>query len=93
MILSISKEMLQLARNKDWEKVIVLESQRNILISDYFAMPVSDQEAAQVASYINRVLEIDKQLIKLGDLECHCLRENLQKINHGKHALKVYTAG
>jgi hypothetical protein len=92
MILSISKEMLKRAKNNDWEQVIVLESQRNILILDYFSIPVSNQEALEVSNYINKVLDIDRQLIELGDQDCDHLKSNLQKINHGKHALKLYTS-
>jgi len=85
-------EMLEKAKINDWEAVIDLESQRTALIADFFSNPVSGQEIPAVAHYIKKILEFDKQLIELGDKECHQLKKNLQKINHGKHAMKVYTA-
>lgn len=92
-ILSLTMEMFERAKKDDWDTVIRLESQRTALIADYFSSPVSGQEIPAVAGYITKVLEIDKQLIELGDKECHQLRRNLQKISRGRHALKVYTAG
>ncbi|HEY4732256.1 MAG TPA: flagellar protein FliT [Gammaproteobacteria bacterium] len=92
-ILSLTIEMYERATRNDWDAVIRLESQRTVLIADYFSSPVSDQEVPAVAGNITKVLEIDKRLIELGDNECHQLRENLQKISRGKHALKVYTTG
>lgn len=93
VIFSITQDMLEKAKNNHWETVISLEAQRHGLIADYFAVPVADQEAPSVAHYINKVLEIDKQLIELGNSGCQHLREDLQKINHGKRAMKGYTAG
>jgi len=92
-ILSLTIEMYERATRNDWDAVIRLESQRTVLIADYFSSPVSDQEVPAVAGNITKVLEIDKRLIELGDNECHQLRGNLQKISRGKHALKVYTTG
>ena len=92
MILSISMEMLRNAKNNDWESVIALESQRTAIIAEFFTCPVSAEETQAVARYINQVLEVDKQLIELGNQEREQLRENIQKVTHGKHALKVYSA-
>jgi len=92
VILSITKEMLERAKKNNWEAVIDLESQRTALIADFFATPVSGREVSAVANYLNKILEVDRQLIELGDNECQHLRENLQKINHSKRAMKVYTA-
>ena len=92
VISSITMQMLDKAKNDDWQAVIELESKRTALIADFFRIPVAGGEAPAVAHYINKVLEIDKQLIELGNKQCHHLRESLQKINQGKRAMKVYTA-
>jgi len=92
MILSISEDMLKSARNNDWESVIAMESRRNTMIAEFFATPLSAEETQAVAHYINKVLVIDKQLIELGNLQREHLRENIQKVTHGRHALKVYSA-
>jgi len=90
VISTITMQMLDKAKENDWQAVIDLESKRTALIAEFFRIPVSDREASAVAHYINKVLMVDKQLIELGDKQCHHFRESLQKINHGKRALKVY---
>lgn len=92
MMLSITAEMLKMAKNDDWESVIALESQRNVLIADFFAVPVAAEEVKAVAHHINKVLEIDRQLIDLCSGQCENLKGNLQNIAHGKNALKVYSS-
>lgn len=88
--LHLSLEMLRNARSDNWDTVISLESLRNELISDYFSTPVSADEASIVADYIRKILDVDKQLIELGDSESQLLKGNLQKVARGKRALKVY---
>jgi len=92
MILGISLEMLNKAKNNDWEAVIELESQRNALIADFFTTTISTDDGHTVAYHIDKVLEIDRQLIELGSNERDKMRENLQKLSNGRHALKVYSA-
>ena len=92
LMLSITVEMLKKAKDDDWESVIALESQRNALIADFFAVPVATEEVQMVAHHINKVLEIDRQLIDLCSGQCENLRGDLQKVAHGKNALKVYSS-
>jgi hypothetical protein len=90
--LHLSLEMLRNAISHNWDMVISLESNRNELISDFFSTSVSADEASIVADYIRKILDVDKQLIELGDNECKLLKGNLQKVTHGKRALKVYSS-
>jgi hypothetical protein len=92
VILSITTEMLKKAKDNDWESVIALESQRNALIADFFAAPVATEEVQMVAHHINKVLEIDRQLLDLCSGQRENLRGDLQKVAHGKNALKVYSS-
>jgi len=91
LIQALTKKMLQMAEQQQWENVSKLEAERSHLIGDFFKTKPSLSEAEHVASIILEVLAADKVIIALSTSEQHRILGSSQKINRGKQASKAYS--
>jgi len=90
-ILSVSRAMLDLAQSQNWEGVAGLEPRRRQSIMAFFADAPSLQEAAQVASVIEQVLIIDKEIMSLGRTGLERLGAELRNVGVGRRAHRAYS--
>lgn len=90
-ILQITEQLRQLSADENWLAMTELESERHTKLEDFFSTPVSDAEAEEVALGIRQMLESDKQLIQMGQLQQKEMSDGVQKINTGKRAIKAYS--
>lgn len=90
-LISLSRIMLEKAREESWEGVFVLEAERSELIRLFFLEPVQQDHAEVVAAGIQSMMAINRDIIALGMLKKLDLAQTMQKMDQGKKAVKAYT--
>jgi hypothetical protein len=91
-LISLSRTMLEKAREEFWDGVFVLEAERSELIRLFFLEPVQQDHAEAVAAGIQSMMAINRDIIALGMLKKLDLAQTMQKMDHGKKAVKAYTS-
>ena len=89
-LISLSRTMLEKAREESWDDVFVLEAERSELIRLFFLEPI--QQADAVAAGIQSMMAIDRDIMALGALKRFDLAQTLQNMDQGKKAVKAYTS-
>jgi hypothetical protein len=89
-LISLSRMMLEKAREESWDDVFALEAERSELIRLFFLESV--QQADAVAAGIQEIMAIDRDIMALGTLKKLDLAQTLQAMNQGKKAVKAYTS-
>jgi hypothetical protein len=91
-LISLSQTMLEKAREKSWDDVFVLEGERSELIRLFFLEPIQQAYAEAVATGIQSMLAMDRDIMALGALKRFDLAQALQTMGQGKKAVKAYTS-
>jgi len=91
-LISLSRAMLEKAREESWDEVFVLEAERGTLIRLFFLEPVQQAYANAVAAGIKSIMAIDQDTMALGALKRFDLAQTLQTMDQGKKAVKAYTS-
>ncbi len=89
-ILQASLAMLDVARTQDWEQLDLLEGQRREQVAVCFRIPTPAEEAAAVASYIHRILEVNQEITLLAEAGRQDARQCVHLLSTGKSACKAY---
>ena len=91
LVLDLTSQMLDAARNGDWDDLLALEERRRSLIMDTFSSSPAAEDVAVVASCINEILQKDSELICLAEAARADISCQLGDLLKSKKALKVYT--
>jgi hypothetical protein len=91
-LISMSRTMLEKAREECWDMVNVLEAERSELISKFFSEPVQQDYADAVADGVQSIIAINCDIIALGALSRLNLAHTLQNMDQGKKAIKAYAS-
>ena len=91
-LILLSRIMLEKAQEEFWDDVFVLEAERRELIRLLFLEPVQPEYAAAVATGIQSIMAIDRDIMALGELKRLDLAQILQTMDQGKKAVKAYTS-
>jgi hypothetical protein len=91
-LISLSRTMLEKAREESWDDVVILEAKRNELIKLFFIEPIEPTNADTVAGGIQSMISINTDIIALGELKRFDLTQALQNLDQGKKAVKAYTS-
>jgi len=91
-LISLSRAMLEKAREESWDEVFVLEATRSKLIGLFFLEPIRQADANAVAAGIKSIMAIDQDTMALGALKRFDLAQTLQTMDQGKKAVKAYTS-
>jgi len=91
-LISLSRTMLEKAREESWDDVFVLEAERSELLGLFFLEPVQQADADAVAAGIQSMLAINRDTMALGALKKFDLAQTLQTMDQGKKAVKAYTS-
>ena len=90
-LISLSRTMLEKAREESWDEVFVLEAERSELIRLFFLEPIQQADAVAAVAGIQSIMAIDRDLMRLGALKRFELAQTLQTMDQGKKAVKAYT--
>jgi hypothetical protein len=81
-ITELSRQMLEKAQNREWDRVAELEARRRELVILCFRIPTRRQEAAAVAASIQEILRLNHAVTELG-------RDCKERLSRELHAHKV----
>jgi hypothetical protein len=90
-LISISRTMLEKAREESWDDVVDLEAERSELIRLFF-LELIQQTYAEVVDGIQSILAIDRDIMALGVLKRFDIAQTLKNMDQGKKAVKAYTS-
>jgi len=89
-IVHLSKEMLELAGELEWNKVAELEVRRKKIVMECFRKPATEQDAVEVAVAIREILSLNQQVTELGK-QCQAqLGTDIHTHNIGRTATVAY---
>ena len=91
-LISLSRTMLEKAREESWDDVFALEAERSELIRLFFLEPIQQAYTDAVAAGIQSMMAIDRDIMALGALKRLDLAQTLQNMDQGKKAVKAYTS-
>lgn len=89
-ILEISNAMLALARENDWERVVVLEAERKLVVQRCFELPSREQDVPEVADAIREILRLNQEVGALGGSWKDRLGAEIHTRNVGRTASAAY---
>jgi len=89
-IIHLSREMLEAARQLDWDKVAELEACRKQLVMECFREPAPKQDAAEIAAVIKEILNLDQQVAELAKQCQTALGSEIHTHNRGHAATSAY---
>ena len=89
-IIHLSREMLETARQLEWDKVAEIEARRKPLVMECFREPVPEQDAAEIAGLIKEILNLDQQVAGLGKQCRSALGSEIHTHNRGHAATSAY---
>lgn len=90
-IISISEKMLEHARQERWDEVTHIEQERKELLAQFFSNPMNAQKT-ELSAGIRKILEKDREIVRLGSAKRDSLRNALQKFNRRKDVVEAYSA-
>ena len=90
-ILNITKAMLDAAKTEDWQKLTEMEPLRKQYLDEFFVSPVTAEESPWVKLGIERIMEIDKQLIAISEQAKRSMVNSRSNMTKGQNAAKAYT--
>ena len=89
-IIHLSREMLETARQLEWDKVAELEARRKQLVMECFREPGPKQDAEEVASVIKEILNLGQQVAELARQSQTALGSEIHTHNRGHAATSAY---
>lgn len=89
-IQQMTEQLHELSATESWQEMIDLESQRQSMIKDYFAVPVSANEAADIAENIRKILHSDEKLMVLGRHKKEEASVAVKKLSTNRQAINAY---
>lgn len=89
-IIQISQAMLAMARDNEWERVVLLEGERRQMVRGCFDKPTRDQDAPEVAVAIREILSLNQEVAELGRRCKDQLGADIRAQNMGRSASAAY---
>jgi len=90
-ILTISQTMLAHARRGEWPELTQIEKRRGKLLEDFFSQTITPEMASIIEEVIRQVMDVDKEVIALGEEMQKQMGKDLREIGKGKTATRAYT--
>jgi len=86
----LSQRMLLLAKQRNWNAVSELESERQIAITALFAHPKIKEELSDISTILQEVIDIDRESLLLGEHEQNNNSRQMSGLHKTKHAVFSY---
>ena len=89
-ILDLGSAMLEKAQAEDWLQVAAMEAEQQRRLTEFFAVAVTPEEASAVADGIRRMLDINAQLLGMGEQLRQQAACELSNLGLGRRASEAY---
>ena len=88
--LTMTEEMMGVAKDEDWETLSALEARRQALIQSAFARPIPTADSAAVAAVIRRIQALTQDLITTINQGRDSIADALDTMAKGRRARSAY---
>ncbi len=88
--LTMTEEMMSVAKDEDWETLSALEARRQALIQSAFARPIPPADSAAVAADIRRIQALTQDLITNIKQGRDSVADALDTMARGRRARSAY---
>lgn len=85
-----SEALLEAAHQEKWDELLLHAEYRDKLIREYFASPITVDNALRIQEDIKQLLAADEQLLGMARRQQEQLRGTLKDISLGNKAIKAY---
>lgn len=92
-IVRASHELLELARQGEWEAVAEGQRQRQKEVEAFFAEPVPAEISEDVEQGIHEILTVDREVMTLGEAAREEVGEAIQSLGQRRKAQNAYAQG
>jgi hypothetical protein len=89
-IIEVSKAMLVMARDNEWERVALLEAERRVMVQSCFAHTTREQDAPHVAAAIKEILRLNQDVASLAGSWKEQIGADIHAQKVGRSAAAVY---
>ena len=86
----LSQRMLLRAKQRNWQAVSEIESERQLTITALFSHPQIDEKLSDISEVLRDVMEIDRQCILLGEQEQASSSQEISYLQNNKRAVFAY---
>ncbi len=90
-VFALTEQMGQRASQQAWQQVSELECQRRDLLERFFAEPVAEAAAAEVADALTRVMEADRLIMEAGLAGKEALMSDFRNFSRNRRAQQAYS--
>jgi hypothetical protein len=90
-LVELTRTMREKAQASLWDEVIDQEAVRRELISAFFHIPVQPELASPIAEGIRLILEMDRDIERLGLAEKEEIGQALRQMGQGKKVVRAYS--
>ena len=87
----MTHQLHELSAQENWQAMLELEAERQSEIKAYFADPVTEGEAADIAENIRKILHSDDLLVQHSEKKKAEAADAVQKLSVNKQAIKAYS--
>ena len=88
--IDMTRQMLALAKNEEWEKLTELELERQKIIRENISDDHSVNKESEIGLKIQQILEIDQEVQSLVVKAHDEVRDEIIQLNKDKGAVKAY---
>ena len=90
-ILSLSANMMELARDANWEKLQEMDTFRRQALESFFAVQPDGELAEQVKQDSYQILQADQAIVELVKAARDIIPQQMNKLNQGRKAAAAYS--
>lgn len=90
--MALSQEMVGLAKEQQWDALIVKESERKTLLSRFFTQSIPAEAAPSVANAVQSLMEMDKQMLSLFSAKRNEVSQKMGGMKKGRQACAAYSS-
>ena len=88
--LQLTQQMKKLADEGSWDELASLEKKQSALLKACFESRPSFANRQQAETTVRQILQLNQEILQLGQEAQMAVREELQSINKGRNAAKAY---
>ncbi len=89
-LLQLTEEIVQSAREKDWDAMIEKEQQRRSLLREFFQHSIALNEVSHIEETIRQVMALDRKIISLAEAGKLEILKKMRNLSAGRHAIDAY---
>lgn len=86
----VTRQMLQLFPKQDWQTLIDLSQRRQQMLEAFFAQPVSQADADEIADGIQQILQSDREVMAHARRKQQDMVQSVRQIGDGRQAIDTY---